>query len=117
MQSHVSIFTRIVLYAFGLKHVHGELTFPLRSDEFLNLDGLIVEIDFSKVVQPMSKLRLNEVVSKHRVKHRSGDLNAVAFEHREVVFQILTDLQNFLALEKGAEDVHHRSRFFRFTWN
>ena len=45
------------------------LTLTLGSDELINVNGLVMQIDFCHIVHVVSQLGLDEVVGNHRVPH------------------------------------------------
>ena len=79
----------------------------LRSDEFLDVDGLVVEVYLSEVVHVVAELGLHEVVGEHGVEEGRGEGDAVAREHVEVVLHVLPHLEDAAALDDGTEDGHH----------
>ena len=69
---------------------HVLLRFTLRSDEFVDVYGLIVEQCFGKYVHVVFLLRLQYIVGKHGVEHRSGESHTVVHQHLHVVLDVLS---------------------------
>ena len=94
-QGDVSILAGIFINLCGREVGHVFLLASLGADEFLNVDGLVVQVDFGQVVHVVAQLGLQHVVGQHRVEHRAGQTDAVSGQHVEVVLDVLADFQNF----------------------
>ena len=55
----------------------------------------------------MAQLGLDEIVGKHGVEHGTSQLDAVARQYLEVVFDVLSDFQNLLVFVERTENVDH----------
>ena len=76
-------------------------------DEFLDVDGLIVEIGLGQIVHAVAHLWMEQIVGYHRVEHRAAQLDVIVAEHLEVVFQVLPHLEDLHVLIDGAEVIDH----------
>ena len=88
-QGDVSIFGSIVAYPFRRHITHRQLALSLRTDECVDMDGLIVEIHFSHEVHVVMHLGLQDIMGNHRVEHRTLYPHAVIGQHDDVVFHVL----------------------------
>ena len=107
-QRHVGIFAGIIADGGGRKVGHIFLPLTLRAYQRFDGDGFIFKIYLGKVVHVVIQLGLHKIVGQHGVEHRSRQTDATARQDVQVVFQILADLQNFVALIQGSENFNHR---------
>ena len=106
-ERYVSVLTRVFIYFFGLEVAHVALFLSFRSDEFVNVDSFVAEIDFGKVVHVVTQFGLEDVVGDHRVENLASNFNAVVGEYGDVVLDVLSDFKNFLRLVYFLEFVYN----------
>ena len=76
-----------------------------RADEFLDVDGAVVEERLGKVVHVVALFGFHDVVRQHGVKEFAFHFHAVVREHGEIVFQVLPHLDLCFVFEEGAEGI------------
>ena len=103
-QRDVGIFARIVADVGGRQVAHVFLV-ATRADEFLDVDGAVVEERLGKVVHVVALFGFHDVVRQHGVKKFAFHFHAVVREHGEIVFQVLTHLDLCFVFEEGAEGI------------
>ena len=96
---------------------HVALLFTFRTDEFLDVDGLVVEIHLCHVVHTMMQFGLDEVVGNHRVPEFTFQFDAVVCKYLQVIFYILSDFQNFRVFVEWFKDINNLQHFFTFRRN
>lgn len=77
LQGNVSVFAGVTIDFFGCEIAHTFLVLPARAYQFVDVDGLIVQVDFGQVVHVMSQLGLKHVVGKHGVEQRALHFDSV----------------------------------------
>ena len=93
LQCYVCIFAGIAVDILRVEIAHVFLVLPFRTYQFVDVDGLIVKIDFCQIVHSMTKFRLKNVMGDHRIKERTFHLHSVIFKNDHVVLDILSDFQ------------------------
>ena len=88
-QGNVRIFASVTIDIFRRKIAHILLVFASGSDEFINVDGLILQVDFGKVVHVVPKFRLQYIMGEHGVEEFPFYLYSVILENNHIVFDIL----------------------------
>ena len=83
------------------------LFLSFRSDEFVDVDSFVAEIDFGKVVHVVTQFGLENVVGDHRVENLASNFNAVVGEYGDVVLDVLSDFKNLLRLVYFLEFVYN----------
>ena len=112
LQGDVSIFSGILANHHLVHIAHRLLVFPLRSYQFFNVYGLVVQMDFCHVVHVVVQFGLYQVVSYHGVEHLPLHLDAVAGKHLNVVFHVLTHLEQLLTLVGRSQQFECAESFF-----
>ena len=77
LKGNVSILTGIFINEGRGEVTHGALVLSLGSNEFIDMDGLIVQIHLSHIVHVMTKFWLDEIVGYHRVPHRTIETDVI----------------------------------------
>ena len=103
-QRDVGIFARIVADV-GRRQVAHVFLVATRADEFLDVDGAVVEQRLGKVVHVVALFGFHDVVRQHGVKKFAFHFHAVVRKHGEIVFQVLPHLDLYFVFEEGAEGI------------
>ena len=77
LQGDVGIFGSILIDLGGGEVAHAALGLALGSNQLVDVDGLIVQVDLGHVVHVVTKLWLDEVVGNHRVPHGTLQFDVV----------------------------------------
>ena len=96
MKGDVGILGSVLIDFRWSEVAHGLLVFATWTDQFVDVDGFVVEIDFGQVVHVVSEFGMKDIMRNHRVEHFAFHLDAIVGEHHDVVLQILSDFQNRL---------------------
>ena len=86
-EGDVRILAGITVDIFGWKVAHVLLVFASRSNQLIDVDGLVVQVDFRQIVHVVSQFGLKHVMGEHGVEK-------LAFH-------------GFLVFEEGAELVYN----------
>ena len=105
-KGNVSILCRIIIHLLGVKLVHRTLLFA-RTNERVDVDGLVLQIHLSEVIHVVTQLRCKDVMCNHRVEHLAFEMDAVVRQHHHVVFDVLSNLQDFVRLVHSLELVYN----------
>ena len=112
LQRDVGVFAGIAVDIGGREVAHVFLLAPFRADEFLDVDGLVFEVDFSQVVHAVAQFGLEDVVGYHGVEQRAAHFRAVVSQHEDVILDVLPDFQALFVGIDGFEPVDDALRFF-----
>ena len=112
MQCDVGILSRIFIDGRGWEVAHVFLLASLLADEFLDVDGLVFQIDLGEIVHVVSQFGLDEVVGYHRIEHRSLHTDAIVCEYLHVVLDVLSDFQDGRIFVDGFKTVNNIYGFF-----
>ena len=114
LKGDVGILAGIFIDEGGGEVAHGTLVLSFRTNQLVDVDGLVMQIHLSHVVHVVMQLGLNEVVGNHGVPQLTLQLDMIVAEHLQVILQILTNLQNMLVFIEWFENVDHLLSFFTF---
>ena len=103
-QGDIGIFAGVVA-DFARSEVAHVFLLATGADEFLNVDGAVVEIGLGEVIHVVALLGFHDIVRQHGVEELAFHLDAVVGEDGEVVFQVLSDLDLPFVLKEGAEGI------------
>ena len=70
------------------------------------MNRLVFEIYLGEVIHIVIKLRLDEIMSNHRIEHLSLYLHSVIHQHFVIVLDVLSHFQDFRILVERFEDVY-----------
>ena len=102
-QCNVRIFASVAVYVFRRKVAHVLLVLAFGSYKFVDVDGLVVQIDFGKVVHVVPELRLQYIMGKHGVEKFSFYLYSVVLKDNHIVLDILSYFHGIFIFVKRAE--------------
>ena len=102
-QCNVRIFASVAVYIFRRKVAHVLLVLAFGSYKFVDVDGLVVQIDFRQIVHVVSQFGLKHVVGKHGVEKFSFYLYSVVLKDNHIVLDILSYFHGIFIFVKRAE--------------
>ena len=94
LKCDVGILGSIFIHLFGRQVTHTLLAFSPRTYQFINMNGLVVEVCLSHDVHVVTQLRLDEIMRNHGVPQTALKFDAVVGEHLHVVLDVLSHLEN-----------------------
>ena len=103
LQGDVGIFGGVGAHRFGGDLSHGELVFPFRAYQFVDVNGFVVEVYFGEVVHVVPLFGLQQVMGDHRVEKFPAGAYAVIAQHDVIVFDVLSDFQTCRILQGAFE--------------
>ena len=116
-QCDVGIFRRILVNLRGWEVAHALLVLATRSDEFVNVYGAVVEINFRHVVHVVSQFRLYEIMGYHGVEHFSGEGHSVVAQHLHVILDVLSHFHDFIVFVYRFKYINNSLGFFTIFRN
>ena len=105
-QCNVRIFAGVTIHIFRQKVSHTLLVLSSASDEFIDVNGLVVQINFGKVVHVVPKFRLQYIMGEHSVEKFSLHLYSVILKNNHIVFDILSYFHGVFIFIKRAEFIY-----------
>ena len=95
-QRYVCIFACVTVDILRVEIAHVFLILSFRTYQFVDVNSLIVKIDFCQIVHSVTKFRLKNIVGDHRIEECTFHLHSVIFKNDHVVLDILSDFQGIL---------------------
>ena len=106
-EGDVRILAGITVDILGRKVAHVLLVFAPRSNQLVDVDGLVVQIDFRQIVHVMAKFGLKHVMGEHGVEKFALHPDSVILEDNHIVLDVLSHLHGFFIFEERAELVYN----------
>ena len=93
------------------------MVLAFRSDELLDVDCMVVEERLCHVVHIVLKFGLDEIMGNHRVEELTGEVNAIVAHDFNIIFDVLSDLHDFLVFKNRTEQLDDFLRLFTILRN
>ena len=90
-QCYVCIFAGIAVDILRVEIAHVLLILSFGTYQFVNVDSLIVQVNFRKIIHAMTKFRLKNIMSDHRIEKWTFYCCAIILKNNHVVLDILSD--------------------------
>ena len=110
-EGDVGILAGVAVDVGGREVGHGLLAPALVAQQFFDVDGAVVQVDFGQVVHVVAQLGLEDVVGQHGVEQRTPDLHAVVLQHNHVVLDVLPHLQGLRVFVEWTQGLHDAPGF------
>ena len=105
-EGDVGILTGVAEDLFGRKVTHGLLPFAARADQLVDVDGLVMQVDFGQVVHVVSQFRLQDIMGQHGVEQRAAHFGSIVHQDNHVILDVLSHLHRLLVFIDGAKLFH-----------
>ena len=116
-QGDVGILAGILVHLARSKAAHTPLLLSLRSDELVDVDGAVVEVDLRHVVHVVAELGLDEVMGYHGVEQLAAHLDTIVHQHLYIVFDVLSNFQYRLVFVEWTENVDYLLSLLPLGWH
>ena len=117
LQGDVGIFASILINVLRRQRPHRPLVLSLRSDEFVYVNGFIIEVHLGHVVHVVTQFGLDEVVGYHRVPHVARESDTIVSQHLKVVLYVLSDFKNLRIFVQRFKNVNESLCLFLVFWD
>ena len=68
-------------------------------------DRFIIQINLRQIIHAMPKIRLQQIMRNHGIKHFTFQFNTILTQHQQIELNILTNLQNRLIFKNWFESL------------